>query len=351
MEKNIATIKIILGVFLAVLVIYLLNILSTIFIPFTLAVFIALIMQPAIRWFKDRKVPYGVSISLIFLVTLIFIMGIGQVIYNTVAFFYKQKDKLGLQISSKTKGIESIIERIPGLKFDNTNTEQILNQVISMDWILQSTKNVVATVGDFTSVLFMVLIFLAATLGGIINYKSQLRYLTQGNDERSSNVINAFEKVQHSILKYLKVKTIVSLTTGIGFWLICTLFGIDFAPFWGFLAFILNFIPTFGSIVASIPPILMGLIQIPGTGSIIFFIVCLALIQIIMGNIIEPKIMGTSLSLNMATIIIGLLFWGYLWGVSGMILSDPLMVLTKVILSQLSDTQVIVRMMGELPKN
>ncbi len=350
MEKNISTIKIILGIFLSVLVIYLLYILSGIFIPFTLAIFIALVMQPAIRWFKDRKVPYGVSISLIFIVTLIILTGIGQVIISTGASFYNEKDKFALQIDSKMQGIVRIIDRIPGVNFDNTTTRQILDQVISMDWILQSTKNVAATVGDFTSVLFMVLIFLAATLGGIINYKSHLRYLTQGSDDRSVKAINAFEKVQHSILKYLKVKTIVSLTTGIGFWLICTIFGIDFAPFWGFLAFILNFIPTFGSIVASIPPILMGLIQLPGTGSIIFFIVCLSLIQVIMGNIIEPKIMGTSLSLNMATIIIGLLFWGYLWGVSGMILSVPLMVLIKVILTQFPDTQLIVRMMGEPPK-
>jgi len=350
MEKNISTIKIILGIFLSVLVIYLLYILSGIFIPFTLAIFIALVMQPAIRWFKDRKVPYGASISLIFIVTLVILTGIGQVIISTGASFYNEKDKFALQIDSKMQGIVRIIDQIPGVNFDNTTTRQILDQVISMDWILQSTKNVAATVGDFTSVLFMVLIFLAATLGGIINYKSHLRYLTQGSDDRSVKAINAFEKVQHSILKYLKVKTIVSLTTGIGFWLICTLFGIDFAPFWGFLAFILNFIPTFGSIVASIPPILMGLIQLPGTGSIIFFIVCLSLIQVIMGNIIEPKIMGTSLSLNMATIIIGLLFWGYLWGVSGMILSVPLMVLIKVILTQFPDTQLIVRMMGEPPK-
>ena len=219
-----------------------------------------------------------------------------------------------------------------------------------MDWILQSTKNIASTVGDITSLFFMIFIFLIATLGGIVNYKIHLQYLTEGSEQKSKKAIENFEQVKDSIIKYIKVKVLVSLATGIGFWIVCISFGVDFAIFWGFLAFILNFIPTVGSIVATVPPVLLGLIQLPGTGSLLFMAICLILVQAVIGNIIEPKIQGSALSLNMTTVLIGLLFWGFLWGVAGMILSVPLMVVIKVILSQFPNAGVLVRMMGDPPE-
>jgi len=350
MEKDIASIKIVLGVFLTFMLVYLMNILSTIMIPLTLAIFIALLMQTPLQWLKDKKIPYAIGVILILgIITLIF-TGIGQVIVNTGNAFYNEKDKLASQIEVKLQNVTATIERIPGIDFHNTTLQEVFKEFISMDWILQSTKNIAGTVGNITSLIFMVLIFLIAMLGGIIKYKTHLRYLTGGSSDKANKAIENFEKIKDSIFKYIKVKTVISLATGIGFWFVCFLFGIDFAVFWGFLAFLLNFIPTVGSIVATVPPVLLGLIQISGDGSLLFFALCLIGIQIIFGNILEPKIMGSALALNMATIIIGLLFWGYLWGVTGMILSVPLMVLIKVILSQFPSAAVIVRMMGDPPE-
>ncbi len=350
MDKDINSIKVILGIFLAVLIIYLLYLLNTIFIPLTLAIFIALLMQTPLQWLKDKKIPYSIGIILILgIITLIF-TGIGQVIVNTGNAFYNEKDKLASQIEVKLQNVTSTIERIPGLDFNNTTLQEVFQEFISMDWILQSTKNIAGTVGNLTTLIFMVLIFLIAMLGGIIKYKTHLRYLAGGSTDKSNTAIENFEKIKDSIFQYIKVKTVISLGTGIGFWFVCFLFGIDFAVFWGFLAFLLNFIPTVGSIIATIPPVLLGLIQIPGGGSLAFFALCLIAIQIVFGNILEPKIMGSALALNMATIIIGLLFWGYLWGVTGMILSVPLMVLIKVILSQFPSAAIIVRIMGDPPE-
>ncbi|MDW8288986.1 MAG: AI-2E family transporter, partial [Flammeovirgaceae bacterium] len=139
---------------------------------------------------------------------------------------------------------------------------------------------------------------------------------------------------------------LASLFTGVGFWLVCWLFGVHFSMFWGFLAFILNFIPNLGSIIATIPPLFLGLIEIESIGTFLFFASMLIATQFYFGNIFEPKFMGKSLSINTVTIILGLVFWGKLWGITGMLLSVPLLVLLKVILSQIPDAQFIVKLMG-----
>jgi len=350
MEKDSAAIKSILGVFLAIVLTYLLYILSSIFIPLTLAIFFALLMQPILQWLKDRKVPYVVGSLIIFAGVIVIVIGIGQVILSTGLAFYEEKDKLGEQIGSKLSGLVTLLEKIPGFDPGQTSINNVFQNVISMDWILQSTKNIASTVGDITSLFFMIFIFLIATLGGIVNYKIHLQYLTEGSEQKSKKAIENFEQVKDSIIKYIKVKVLVSLATGIGFWIVCISFGVDFAIFWGFLAFILNFIPTVGSIVATVPPVLLGLIQLQGLGSLFFMAICLILVQAVIGNIIEPKIQGSALSLNMTTVLIGLLFWGFLWGVAGMILSVPLMVVIKVILSQFPNAGVLVRMMGDPPE-
>ena len=138
----------------------------------------------------------------------------------------------------------------------------------------------------------------------------------------------------------------MSLCTGIGYGLICWAFGIDFPLFWGYLAFVLNFIPTVGSVVATIPPMLLGLIQLGSPGAVIGLLLLLLVTQFSFGNIIEPRLMGSSLSLNTVVVILGLVFWGYLWGVVGMVLSVPMLVLVKVVLAQFKEAQIVVRLMG-----
>jgi len=346
MENNIKVIKIILGIFLTFLLVYLLYAFSSMVIPLTLAIFIGLLLQPILSWFKSKKVPYIISMLLVIAVLVFIITGIGRVISSTAEDFYSQKEILGLQINDKLKGVKEVLNKIPGIDMEHTSVKEVFDDFVSMDWILRSTRNIAGKIGDFTGAFFMTIIYLVAVLGGILNYKKRLSYLA-GDSTENNNAVNSYEKIQDSILSYIKVKTLVSLGTGFGFWLVCTLFGIDFAIFWGFLAFLLNYIPTFGSIVATAPPALLGLIQLSGFPIWVVFIICLIIIQFVVGNVIEPKVMGSTLSLNTVIIILGLVFWGYIWGAVGMILSVPLMVLIKVILAQIPDAQFVVRLMGE----
>ena len=191
----------------------------------------------------------------------------------------------------------------------------------------------------------MTSLYLVAFLSGILKYEQYINYL-QDDEKNSQTMVEGFEQVKESIVTYIKVKFLMSLCTGIGYGLVCWIFDIDFALFWGFLAFVLNFIPTVGSIIATIPPVLLGLIQLGSPGAVFGLLGLLLILQFTFGNIIEPRLMGNSLSLNTVVVILGLVFWGYLWGVSGLVLSVPMLVLIKVILAQFDEAKIIVRLMG-----
>lgn len=349
MEKNIATIKNILSFFLAILIIYLLSVLSSLLIPLALALFIAIVLQPALLWFERKKWPFAMSLSVVSATTLGVLWLFGMLFYKTGQNIIEQKEYLLEQINYKLSGIIGWANNFTGIELDSDKLVNIISGVMSYDWVLKSGGQFAGILGDFTGSFFMTALYLIGILGGILKYEQYIRYLEEGDVEKEEKVLAGFETIKSSIVTYMKVKFFISFLTGLSYFLICWAFGIKFALFWGFLAFLLNFIPTVGSIVASIPPLLFGLIQFDAMSSIVFMMLLLFGVQVVMGNILEPKITGDKLSLNTVVVILGLVFWGYLWGVTGMILSVPLLVLTKVILSQLPDAQLFVRLMGGGP--
>ena len=121
---------------------------------------------------------------------------------------------------------------------------------------------------------------------------------------------------------------------------------LNFAFFFGFIAFLLNFIPSIGSILATIPPFMMAFIQFDTLQPVVLLLLILSTIQMVMGNLVEPIITGDRLKLNTLTVIFGLVFWGYIWGLAGMIISIPLLVLLKLIFEHFPDTQIFARIMG-----
>ena len=346
MENNLKTIKNILIFIAAILIAFLLSELSYMLIPLALALFFAILLQPVLAWFETKRWPFSLSLVVISLTSISTVALIGFMIYQTGVGLVRQKDKLLGQIDLKLQGILEWVHQISGIEINAADIVARLSQLMSTDWIIKSSGTLAGFLGDFTGVFVMTSLYLVLLLGGILKYEQYIRYLEKGDDEAGKNLLKVFEQVKNSIVTYIKVKFFMSLCTGSGFGLVCWLFGIDFALFWGFLAFVLNFIPTVGSILATIPPILLGLIQLSTLPVLLFLALCLVAIQFFFGNFLEPKLLGASLSLNAVVVILGLVFWGYLWGVTGMILSVPMLVLLKVVLAQIPDATLIVRLMG-----
>ncbi len=345
-ENHLRTIKNSLIFLSGIVIAILLNELANLLIPLALALFFAILLQPVLAWFEKKSWPYSLSLVVIYLSSISSVALIGLMIYQTGVSLVKQKDKLFSQINEKLNGTLEWFEQVTGVVIESSEMTGKLSQMMSTDWIIKSSGTVAGFLGDFTGLFVMTSLYLIVLLGSIMKYEQYIKYLEQGDDDGAKNLLKGFEQVKSSIVTYIKVKFLMSFFTGIGFGLVCWFFGIDFALFWGFLAFVLNFIPTVGSILATIPPILLGLIQLGSLGPLLLLALCLVIIQFVFGNFFEPKLLGSSLSLNTVVVIMGLVFWGYLWGVTGMILSVPLLVLLKVVLAQIPDADFIVRLMG-----
>ncbi|MDP1930254.1 MAG: AI-2E family transporter [Gammaproteobacteria bacterium] len=163
-----------------------------------------------------------------------------------------------------------------------------------------------------------------------------------GDPQKEKRMLQILSQIKGDIQKYISIKFLASATTGTLSYLVLRALGINFAEIWGLLIFLLNFIPTIGSIVATIFPSLMALAQ-SNDGFGLFFVTLLAIasLQILIGNIIEPRITGQSLNLSPIVILFNLALWGAIWGVPGMFLCVPLLIITTIVLAHFPKTRPI----------
>jgi len=154
-----------------------------------------------------------------------------------------------------------------------------------------------------------------------------------------------YEKIRTEIQRYLGIKTIVSITTGSLVAAALAVIGVDYPLLWGTIAFLLNYIPTLGSIIAAIPPLLLAAVQFGIWRALIVALVFLS-INVVMGNLIEPYFMGRRLGLSTLVVFLSLVFWGWVWGPVGMLLSVPLTVILKIMLENTEDLRWIAILLG-----
>lgn len=145
--------------------------------------------------------------------------------------------------------------------------------------------------------------------------------------------------IERRVETYLWIKTLVSAATGFLSWVVLRLVGVDFPEFWGLVVFMLNFIPTIGSIFAVILPVLLTLVQFATPAPALTVLILLSVVQFSLGNVLEPRLMGSSLNLSPLVILLSLAVWGSLWGVAGMVLSVPLTVILMIILAHFATTR------------
>jgi predicted PurR-regulated permease PerM len=148
-----------------------------------------------------------------------------------------------------------------------------------------------------------------------------------------------FMKIENDLITFVKVKFLVSALTGIGFGLACYFFNVSFPIFWGLFAFLINFVQMIGSIVSVILLTLFAFVELDPTSTLLFFILTITLVQVVFGSILEPIFMGKSFSINVIAILVSLMFWGYIWGIPGLIMSIPITVFLKIIFEQFPQTK------------
>ncbi len=346
-EKNIKVIKNILTGFLFVLVIYLMSELASILIPLVLAFLFAGLFMPLINFFNKKKVPRFLFLPIVVIITLGVLFGIVQLFIQTASQIQAQQEFLIFQLNKK---FNTVFDWINGILSNNINYELSFEGVTSLlnpDSISNLAKNLAVSIGSFTGSFLMFSLYYIFLLASLANYDKFINYVAGSGNEQ---FVQSFEKIKDTIISYIGVKTFVSILTGVFAYVILIIFGVKFAFFFAFLTFLLNYIPSIGSTVAVVFPALMGIIQFDSINLILFMVILLTAVQASLGNVVEPILQGRTMKMSPLIIIFGLVFWGYIWGVTGMFLSVPLMVILKIVLEMNPSTRIFARMMEKPQK-
>ena len=167
------------------------------------------------------------------------------------------------------------------------------------------------------------------------------------DEEGYNRARQILDKIDRSISQYLTLKTVVSLLTGFLSYIILLIIGIDAPVFWSILIFIMNYIPTIGSLIATLFPAFFALLQFGEFTPFLYVLGGVGIVQVVVGNVVEPKLMGDSLNISSLVVVIGLAAWGAIWGIMGMILSVPITVMMIIVFSEIPATRFIAVMLSE----
>jgi predicted PurR-regulated permease PerM len=285
---------------------------------------------------EKKKIPYFIAMLIVLLSAGLLFIVFGGIIGNSLSSFMEDAPEYEATLRQTTISIVNNLNELGA----NINQEQIL-EMVDPGKILSFTATAVSEIGGLMSDSFLIMfitVFMLLEVKSFI-YKGKLIEKIHGSS------LQYMEKIGTSIRQYLSIKSAISLLTGILIWLWLVIIGVEYAILWGVIAFMLNFIPSIGSIIAAIPTMLFALIQL-GTGGLIWTGVGYIAINVIIGNVIEPKVMGKGLGLSTLVVFLSLIIWGYVLGTVGMFLSIPLTITIKIMLEQNPQTQWMALMLG-----
>lgn len=312
---------------------------QAVLVPLIIAWLLSYILAPIVNFLVSHKVPVGPATFVVLLLLLGICYLSGLFVHARIAGFADEFPKYQDQLQIIANDIYSKVSQ------HFTLPEEARFNVNWTKWIGARLVTVSGSFARFFSNLVLVLIFLVFMLLGKPYFECKIKAAFPVSQSRK--IARVIGSIARQIGRYLTIKLVVSLVTGFLVWLSCILIGIDFPVTWGALAFFLNFIPTVGSIIASIPPVILAVIQFyPSYWQAMTAAVCMLSIQQIMGSFVEPKVQGDNLNLSPVVILIALVFMGWLWGVVGALLSVPMAVAVKIVCENIAALKPISIMMG-----
>ena len=314
-----------------------LHLASRVFVPLVIAWFTLQIFRPVINFGNKIKLPTIANIILVFTVFLS-ICCIVIVFCNAQVAEFKE---VYYKYSSVFKDLT--VKTLSALQIISDETELARNR---MDIFGPYIRNIPEIAISISSNIVLILVFFMFMLleSPFLNNKIDSIFSSQN----AAKIKNIMSSVYYDISRYLGTLTLISLATGISAWAVLSLTGVELAATWGVLTFILNYIPTVGSIIATIPPVLMAIMQFSPSYFIpVVVLLSLGAIQIFLGNFITPKMVGDRIGLSPVIILVSLLLWGIIWGIPGAILSVPIAVVIKIVCKNFESLKPIAIMMGD----
>lgn len=309
---------------------------SDLVVPFLLALFIATVSGPPMLWLIRKGLPMWLSLILVMVGVFALILLIVSLMGGSVARFSQDLPVYDAMIRERFSSILIWIEA----KGINLPTNDLLN-AINPGTALQLVSGLMNGLGSLLSNGLMIMLMAVFLLseGSILSKKIQ--YL----EKHSGRDFSKLSQITRDINRYLGIKTLTSLGTGIliGFWLY--FLDVPYPLLWGTLAFLLNYIPTIGSIIAAVPTVLFTFIAVSPLTAL-WVTVAYLVVNGVIGNIIEPLFMGARLGLSALVVLLSMIFWGWVFGPVGMFLSVPITMVFKIAMGASPSTQWIAILLG-----
>lgn len=293
---------------------------ATVLVPFLLSVFIAVMTAPLMAWLTRHRVPSVLAVLLLMGAIVVIGMGLATFVGGTINSFYQDMPIYEQKLNAlMQQGIVSL--RGLGVEVADDLIKEYVDPAVVMKTVASVFNGLGGVLANTFLILFTVVFILLEASGFPDKVKRAFGEQTLA--------FAHFARFSQSVQQYLAIKTLVSFGTGVSIGVALSLLGVDYAPLWGLVAFLLNYIPNIGSIIAAVPAVLIALIQL-GFGSALITAAIFVAANTLFGNVVEPRLMGRTLGLSTLVVFVSLVFWGWVLGPVGMLLSIPLTMVVKI---------------------
>jgi len=309
---------------------------TTVIVPFIFAVFIAIICAPPLNWMTRQRVPAVLAVliilSSILLLGFLLMMVMGTSIHGFSNALPGYQANLQQQFNVFINWLSAL-----GVDVSASGIREAFNPSSAIKMV----NSMLNSLGGLFANAFLIIFTVLFILLEASSFPVKLRAVSGQGGVNLDYVDHFLASVQH----YVGLKTITSLATGVLVAILLSMLGVDFPLLWGLIAFLLNYIPTIGSIIAAVPAVLLALIQF-GVSAALGTALGYLVINIVIGSIVEPRVMGRGMGLSTLVVFLSLIFWGWVFGPMGMILSVPLTMLAKLALENSERTHWIAVLLG-----
>lgn len=305
-------------------------------VPFLLAVFIAVLCAPMMMWLKKKKVPSSLSLLMVAVLFVLITLTLSTMIGTSLAAFYQDLPEYEQKLQQQGSVVVSMLSGV-GIVLDET----ILSSYIDPGAAMKMVAKIFSGLGGVLTNAFLILFSVVFILLEASDFPEKLKRALGSK----TSALDQYQSFSDSVQRYLLIKTLVSIGTGVIVGIALAWLGVDYAILWAVIAFLLNFIPNIGSIIAAVPPMLIALIQL-GPMSAALVAGLYVAINVLFGNVIEPRYMGRSLGLSTLVVFVSLVFWGWVFGPVGMLLSIPLTMVVKIALENSEKTRWLAVLLG-----
>ena len=327
---------------------YILKATSSIILPIIISIFLSLVFFPIVKKLNQKfKFPWVISSILITTLFLVAIFAISTLLVTSLSSIATQYPKY----EDKFMSIYKIFADSFNWEFDAGKSffDNMWSHLKVREYVQKAALFFSSGVFSFGKSFLMIILLLVFLL--IEMRLSTAKINVAFANKKQEQVKTIMKKIVSEVIRFISIKFFISLATGLIVFLGTSLIGLDFPIVWGFLAFVMNFIPTFGSIFSSIITTLFSLLQFyPEWWKVIFVFILMLSVNMILGNIVEPRIEGKQMDISPVIILIGLTIWGGIWGFIGMILAVPMLVIIKIICENISFLHTFAILIGNDPE-